>query len=457
MPLEITMPQLSDTMTEGTLVKWLSKEGDVVKAGQVIAEVETDKATMEMEAFDDGIMAFQAVAEAQKVPVGALIAVLAGSGEDVVQLKQQYSQGVAPVAAVAASSPAESHPSPHHDAAHSTLEVASSSEIHDMGDRLHGATRKDISTDPALRRRGGAGERIAASPLARRTASNMGIDLDRIQGSGPDGRVTQADVLAFRGKSAGRSVASLSAGAAGPRPPLPLPRLSGGKQVVPFTKMRAAIAAQLLKSAQTIPVYHETIDIDLEEVSSLRQRLNAAMEAEGVRLSLSDFVMKAVAVALTSHPMLNARFNSQTNEITCYTDVNLGIAVAIPDGLIVPVLRGVDRMGLKEIRLRGADLIERARAQRLRQEEQTEATFSISSLGSMGVRQFTAIINPPEVAILAVGAAGKRPVVYGDRIVARSMMTLTLSLDHRVVDGAVAAEFFQTLKVAMEDPGRMLV
>jgi pyruvate dehydrogenase E2 component (dihydrolipoamide acetyltransferase) len=221
--------------------------------------------------------------------------------------------------------------------------------------------------------------------------------------------------------------------------------------------MRAAIAAALLRSKQTIPHFYETIDIDVEPLTQLRSRLNAQLEKENIRLSLADFINQAVVFALGKHPALNARFNPESNEITRYGDVNLGIAVAVPDGLIVPILRAVNHMGLKEIRQRSSDLIERARAQKLRREEQTEGTFTISSLGGYGIREFSAIINPPEVAILAVGAAEKRPVCKGDQIVPRTMLTVTLSADHRVVDGATAAEFLATLKSTLEEPGTMLL
>jgi len=224
-----------------------------------------------------------------------------------------------------------------------------------------------------------------------------------------------------------------------------------------MTKMRAAIAAALQRSKQQIPHFYETIDVDVEALSDLRGKLNDRLKAENVRLSLADFINKAICAALLAHPTVNATFDEKKNEITRPGDVNLGIAVAIPDGLIVPVLRNANQMGLKELRQRSAELIERARAQRLKQDEGGGGTFTVSSLGTFGIREFSAIINPPQVAILAVGAAEKRAVVRGDAIVPRTMMTLTLSADHRVVDGATAAEFLQTLKAMLEEPGMMLV
>ncbi|HEY7115627.1 MAG TPA: 2-oxo acid dehydrogenase subunit E2, partial [Tepidisphaeraceae bacterium] len=223
------------------------------------------------------------------------------------------------------------------------------------------------------------------------------------------------------------------------------------------TRMRAAIATALQRSKQNVPHFYETIDIDVEEISKLRERLNQRLEKEKIRLSIGDFVTQAVAAALRRHPILNATFDAQKNEITRYGDVNLGIAVALPEGLIVPVLRGVDRMGLKEIRQRSVDIVERARAQRLKGEEMRGATFTVTNLGAYGVREFLAIVNPPEVGILAVGAAEKRPVVRGDQVVPRTVMTVTLSADHRVVDGATAAEFLRTLKELLEEPAMQLV
>ena len=222
--------------------------------------------------------------------------------------------------------------------------------------------------------------------------------------------------------------------------------------------MRTAIATALQRSKQNVPHFYETIDVDVEELTKLRERLNQRLEKEKIRLSIGDFVTLALARALKLHPQLNATFDAQNNEITRYGDVNLGIAVALPDGLMVPVLRGVDQMGLKEIRQRSVDIVDRARAQRLKQDELRGATFTVSNLGAYGVREFMAIINPPEVAILAVGAAEKQAVVRGnDQILPRTMMTLTLSADHRVVDGATAAEFLRTLRGLLEEPGTQLL
>jgi pyruvate dehydrogenase E2 component (dihydrolipoamide acetyltransferase) len=472
MSAEITMPQQSDTMTEGTVVKWIKREGDKVRAGEIIAEIETDKATMEMESFEAGTLAHVAVKEGGKVPVGAVLAVLATGKENAADVKKQYAGATAKAHAarqepVAAASPAAQKPrqvaaaerippSAASQSAGHTFENASSGELHEPDEAGHGATREPATPVPPLpaghgNGNGNNGGRVFVSPLARRIAADKGVDLSQIQGSGPGGRIVQRDVLNFQPAAAPKVSGQPSA----PQPVLPTRVPRGQKEVVPLTKMRAAIAAALQRSKQTVPHYYETIDIDIEDLSAARVRLNEMLKAENVKVSISDFVAKAVSVALLRHPAVNAHFGE--DGITRFGDVNLGIAVAIPDGLIVPVLRGIDQMGLREIRLKSEDLIKRARAQKLKQDEMRGATFTVSNLGTYGVREFSAIINPPEVAILAVASAEKRAVVRNDQIVARTMLTVTLSVDHRAVDGATAAEFLRTLKGLLEEPALMLV
>jgi pyruvate dehydrogenase E2 component (dihydrolipoamide acetyltransferase) len=457
MPSEITMPQLTDTMTEGTVVKWLKKEGDKVKAGGIIAEVETDKAVMEMEIADSGVLAAIVIGEGQKAAVGAVMGLIAKAGEDPQDVKKLAGGAKAPAAAgakapaakvVAAESKSSAVGTPGGGGV-ATLAGASRGEIHESAEVGHGATREAPTAVPAIPGNGN-GHRVFASPLARRIAADRGIDLSHVTGSGPGGRIVQRDVLSF-------APPAPAAPAAPDSPLAPAAPAPGATQVIVMTKMRSAIAAALQKSKQTIPHFYETVDIDVEDLSKLRERINVRLEKEKVRLSIADFITKAVAATLVRHPDLNARFNPEKNEITRHSDVNLGLAVSIPDGLIVPVLRGANHLGLREIRTRGADLIERARAQKLRQGEQGTGTFTISSLGTFGVREFSAIINPPEVAILAVGSAEKRAVVRKDQVVARTMLTVTLSADHRIIDGSAAAEFLRTLKGMLEEPGMMLV
>ena len=455
MPTPITMPQQSDTMTEGTVVKWLKKEGDKIKAGEIIAEIETDKATMEMEAFDAGTLALILAGPGQKAPVGAPIAVLATGKESPEEVKKQYASG-APAAAQTKSAPAQQSVSssrPQTQSNTATMESPNTAELKEPDESIgHGATRETAHAVPPIP--GNGKDRLRVSPLARRIADAQGIDLHQVHGTGPSGRIVQRDVLTAAEKSSTKTTTAAPSAV----PVQSAPRVGSGQtETIQLTKMRAAIATALQRSKQNVPHFYETMDIDVEEISTLRERLNHRLEKEKIRLSLGDFVTQAVAAALKRHPILNATFDSAKNEITRYGDVNLGVAVALPDGLIVPVLKGVDQMGLKEIRQRSVDLVERARGQRLKGEEMKGATFTVSNLGAFGVREFMAIVNPPEVGILAVGGAEKRPVVRDGEIVARTIMTVTLSADHRVVDGAAAAEFLRTLKGLLEEPAMQLL
>ena len=503
MPAQITMPQQSDTMTEGTVVKWLKKEGEKVKSGEIIAEIETDKAVMEMEAFDSGTLAAIVTKEGEKAPVGATIGYLATGKENPADVKKQATAGAAGAkgpaggqAPAAPAAPAEKPPAAqvapadrgaggsagrpkpaavgagatgagaHAPGGPAAFAAASNAELHEPDDVGHGATREAARAVPAVRHGDGNGDRVFASPLARRIAAGKGVDLSQIQGSGPGGRIVQRDVLEYaesggatpRPQAPSPSSEQRAAQPAAPaQPPLPQRVGRGESDVVPLNKMRQAIAAALQRSKQQVPHFYVTVDVDVEELLALRSRLNKQLEADGVKLSLNDFVSKAVAAALLKHPALNAHFTGDS--ITRFGDVHLGIAVAIPDGLIVPVVRNADQMGLKELQQRTADVAKKARATppRLKEDEMRGATFTISNLGMYGVKDFAAIINPPAVAILAVAGAEKRPVVRGDEIVARTIMSLTLSVDHRAVDGATAAEFLRTLKGLLEEPGMMLL
>jgi pyruvate dehydrogenase E2 component (dihydrolipoamide acetyltransferase) len=440
MPTKITMPQLSDTMTEGTVVKWHKKEGDKVKEGEKVADVETDKAVMEMESSEAGTLAAILVKEGEKVAVGAALAVVAKSNENAADVKKSAggsSKAVKSEGATASTSQGNV----------ATLEAASMGEIHEPDKAGHGATRSAPEAVPPVPVHQN-GDRIKVSPLAKKIAADKGINLSQIKGSGPGGRIVQRDLLDAPAQGATSALPQAAKPQAVKSPP-------GAKEVIPLTKIRTVIANRLQQSKQTIPHFYETIDIDMEAASALREKLNKQLEKEKVRLSVGDLIAKAVAKALQLNPALNATFNG--TEITRYADVNLGMAVALPEGLIVPVLRGIGNLGLKDIRTKSADLIDRARAQKLKQDEMTGATFTVSNLGTFGIREFSAIVNPPEVGILAIGSAEQRAVVRDGQIVARTMMTVTLSADHRVVDGATAAEFMRTLKNLLEEPGMMLV
>ena len=449
MPAQITMPQLSDTMTEGTVVKWLKKEGDKIKSGDIVAEVETDKATMEMESFESGTLAVLTVPEGGKVQVGEPIAILATGSEKIEDVKK------AQASAGGAAAPAAQPPQP--------LTAAEEEEAqgdHAVATSTTAAPRAAMAaTTPATRDDNGHG-RVRISPLARRMAEERGIDLNTIHGSGPNGRIVQKDIETALSHAAPviaaqRSVRPESTKPSAPAAPLPQRIASGQKEVVALTKMRATIAQRLQQAKQQIPHFYETVDIDVEDLSRLREQMNKQLEKQGIRISIADFIAKAIATALALHPAVNAHLVG--NEIIRHGDVHLGMAVALPEGLIVPVMRNINQMGLKEIRQRSADLVDRARAQKLKGDEMSGATFTVSNLGTYGVKEFSAIINPPEVGILAIAAAGKRPVVRGDQVVARTIMSVTLSADHRAVDGATAAEFLRTLRSLLEEPGMMLV
>jgi pyruvate dehydrogenase E2 component (dihydrolipoamide acetyltransferase) len=494
MPSEITMPQQSDTMTEGTVVKWHKHEGDKVKEGDVIAEIETDKATMEMEAFESGTIAVIKAPEGTKVPVGELIAVLATGKESVADVKKQFSGNGAAATAAASS---QQQTQARGDASPETVSVKRREEEEGGGvpggpleqgraqSRFEAVQEPPDHTSEAMSREArehltqareaakgkpvahhSGNDRVRVSPLARKIAEEKGIDLAHIQGSGPGGRIVKQDVLDYAEKGGIQprttelqktEVRPIQPQAPGRVQPTFADRLSAGEtEIIPLTKIRGVIAKRLQASKQNIPHFYETVDCDVEELTKLRARLNEQLKSQNIKLSLGDLVAKAVSTALGEHPALNAHFNGNANEITRFGDVNLGMAVALPDGLIVPVLRGVNHMGFREIRVRSADLVDRARAQRLKQDEMTGATFTVSNLGMFGVREFSAIINPPEVGILAIGGAERRAVVRNDQIVARTMMTLTLSADHRAVDGATAAEFLTTLRQLLEEPAMML-
>lgn len=458
MPSPINMPQQTDTMTEGTVVKWHKKEGDKIKAGEVIADIETDKATMELEAGDGGILAAIIVQAGSKTPVGAPLGWIAIGSENPADVKKQVTGGARPsspattqgaavkmeVTKVGAAAGASAH----------TFANASMGEVHESADAGHGATREKPTPVPPLPagngNGAGNGDRQLASPLARRIAIDKGIDLSQLRGTGPGGRIIQRDVLGFT-PTVAPAGGEKSAAAA---PALAARVARGQKEFVEHSKMRSVIGKSLQKSKQTIPHFYVSVDVDVEELSAVRARMNELLKSENIKLSISDFIVKATAAALLKHPAVNAHYSDEG--ITRFGDVNIGIAVAVPDGLIVPVLRGVDQMGLKEIRIRSDEMIKRTRAGKQKKEDLGPGTFTISNLGAFGVREFSAIINPPEVAILAVSSAEKRAVVRKDAIVSRTIMSLTLSADHRAVDGVAAAEFLRTLKALLEEPAMML-
>jgi pyruvate dehydrogenase E2 component (dihydrolipoamide acetyltransferase) len=448
MPIKIEMPRLSDTMQAGTVVKWNVKEGAKVKSGQVIADIETDKATMELQSFEDGTVALVAVPEGQNVPVGTVILVLAGTGEDVAAVKAGGAGAAAAPAAKPAATSAGSAPAPSRGAPAATA-VAE-------------AAPTNGSHAPA------PGSRVFASPLARRIAEESGVDLRNLQGSGPSGRIIRRDVEAALAGSPSAAPAAETKPAARTPAPIAMPPLGATLEhkIVPLNNMRKTIARRLVESKQTVPHYQVTVEVDMDALLALRSQLNEQLASQGVKLSVNDFLVRAAALAMHQHPFVNSRWHEKTPgsdgaAIEILPDVNVGVAIALPEekggGLVVATVRAADRIGLRQISSESKRLADKARTKGLSIEDMSDSTFTISNLGMFGVSHFTAIINPPNVAILAVGAALQKPVVKNGQIVVGNVMSMTMSSDHRVVDGAMAAAYLATLKGLLEKPATLLV
>ena len=425
MATNILMPALSPTMTEGNLARWLKQEGERIKAGDVIAEIETDKATMEVEAVDEGILGRILVpAGTQGVKVNDVIAVLVEAGEAV------PAAGAAPKAAPAAV-PAPAAPAP----------VA--------------AVPAAAAPAPAA----ASGDRVFASPLARRMAAQAGLDIGKVAGSGPNGRIVKADVDAAlsRGPAPVAAATPVAAPApvAAPRPAAQVATvaITAPHTAVPNSSIRKVIARRLAESKATIPHFYVSTDVEIDALLKIRADLNARSPKDGpgaFKLSVNDLVIKATAVTLRRFPNVNAMWTEDA--ILQLHDVDISVAVSIPDGLITPIVRNADIKGLATISTEMKDLAARAKSGKLKPEEFQGGGFSISNMGMYGVRDFAAIINPPQAGILAVSAGEQRPVVKNGALAIATVMTLTLSVDHRVIDGALAAEFLQALKRNIEDP-----
>jgi pyruvate dehydrogenase E2 component (dihydrolipoamide acetyltransferase) len=428
---DILMPALSPTMTEGKLAKWLKKEGDTVKAGDVIAEIETDKATMEVEAVDEGVLSKIVVAEGTEgVAVNSVIAVLGGGGE--------------------AAAPAPK-PAPAPTAAPKTAPAAPAP-----------GSAQGFNPQPDPPKVNG-GDRVFASPLARRMAAQAGIDLAALTGSGPGGRIVKADIDAARAGGAKAAPAAAAAPVAAAAAPAPKPAaapvaISAAHKVVPHSTMRKVIARRLSESKATVPHFYATRDVELDALLKLRADLNARSPKDGAgafKLSVNDLVIKATALALRRMPTVNASWSDEG--MVLYDDVDISVAVSIPDGLITPIVRKADIKGLAAISAEMKDLAARAKAGKLKPEEFQGGSFSISNMGMLGVKDFAAIINPPQAAILAVSAGEQRPVVKDGALAIATVMTVTISVDHRVIDGALAAEWLGVFKGIVEDPLQMML
>ncbi|MGR8923952.1 pyruvate dehydrogenase complex dihydrolipoamide acetyltransferase [Rhizobium leguminosarum] len=453
MPINITMPALSPTMEEGNLSKWLVKEGDKVKSGDVIAEIETDKATMEVEAVDEGTVAKLVVAAGTEgVKVNALIAVLAADGEDVsAAASSAGSAAPAPKADGAAAPKAEAAPAP----AQSTPAAAP----------VTTAAPASVSSD---------GSRTFSSPLARRLAKEAGIDLSAVAGSGPHGRVVKSDIeAAVAGGGAKAAAALVSAAApqaAAPAPAAAAPKGAseeavlklfepGSYELVPHDGMRKTIARRLVESKQTIPHFYVSVDCELDALLALRAQLNDAAprkdNAPAYKLSVNDMVIKAMALALRDVPDANVSWTD--SNMVKHKHADVGVAVSIPGGLITPIIRKAEEKTLSTISNEMRDLGKRAKDRKLKPEEYQGGTSSVSNMGMMGVKNFAAVVNPPHATILAVGAGEQRVVVKKGEMLIATVMSVTLSTDHRCVDGALGAELLQAFKGYIENPMGMLV
>jgi len=417
MATKVHMEALSPTMEEGRLVKWNKHEGDAVKSGDTLAEVETDKAVMELVARADGQLLKVMVPEGTTVPVGNVVAWIGKPGE-----KVDGDGAAAPAKPAAAAAAPAAKPA-----------------------AAPGPAR--VSPSPAPAAAPADATRVKASPLAKRIAKEAGVDLKLVQGSGPGGRVIKRDV---EGAPASQTTAPL------PAPSFPLPQRSGAPyEDVPLTQIRKTIAKRLAASLGPIPHFFLTTEIDMERAAEAREALNKQLGETGGKISFNDIIIKAVALALVQHRACNAWF--QEDHIRYWNEVHIGVAVAIEDGLITPVIRNADMKSLREISTESRELAARARNRRLKPEEYTGATFSVSNLGMFDIEHFTAVINPPESGIVAIGSIAAQAVAEGDRVVVRRRMRATMSCDHRVIDGATGAAYMRTLKQMLENPLAMLL
>ena len=452
MPINILMPALSPTMEKGNLAKWLKKEGDKVKSGDVIAEIETDKATMEVEAVDEGTIAKILVPEGtQDVPVNDVIAVLAGDGEDVkaAGAAQPVASSAPPKAAEA---PAAAKPAPT-PAAPAAAKAAAPAA----------AAPAPQATAPAPQTNGHG--RIFSSPLARRLAKEAGIELARINGTGPHGRVIARDVEEAKSGKGLKAPAAAPAGAPAIAPSMSDKQIralyeDGSYGVIPHDGMRRTIAQRLTASVQTIPHFYLTMDCNIGLLVEAREQINAAAPKDkdgkpAYKLSVNDFVIKALALALQRIP--NANVSWTDGGMLKHKHSDVGVAVAMPGGLITPIIRKAETKPVSAISAEMKDFAARARARKLKPEEYQGGTTAVSNLGMYGIKDFTAVINPPHATILAVGAGEERPIVKNGKIEAAQMMSVTMSCDHRAVDGALGAELLGAFKMLIENPVMMVV
>ena len=424
MPLPIKMPALSPTMEEGTLSKWLVKEGDSVVAGDILAEIETDKATMEFEAVDEGTIAGISVEEgAEGVKVGTVIAILAEEGEDLAEAK-------ASGGAIAEAAPAPTQaPAP----------TATGKDQPEAAEPAPAAPPAPLPT-------ASKGDRVIASPLAKRIAEQKGLDLSSITGSGPNGRIVKSDVEnAQPGQGLAKAAASTSAAAPAPAMDTDIPH-----EVAKLNNVRKIIAKRLTEAKQTVPHIYLTVDVQLDALLKLRSQLNAALEEDGIKLSVNDLLIKALARALLRVPSCNVSF--QGDQLYTYSRADVSVAVAAPSGLITPIIVDAGSKGLAQISTEMKELVGKARDGKLQPHEYQGGTASLSNLGMFGIKQFDAVINPPQAMIMAVGAGAKRPHVIDGALQVASVMSATGSFDHRAIDGADGAQLMQAFQQLVENP-----
>jgi pyruvate dehydrogenase E2 component (dihydrolipoamide acetyltransferase) len=454
MPIQVLMPALSPTMTEGKLAKWLKNEGDSIESGDVLAEIETDKATMEVEAVDEGTLGKILVAEGTEgVAVNAPIALLLEEGEDQAALDEVAKQGKAPPSGAESAQPAQKAPEQAPEQARPEPKVPEMSPE-------AAATAGTPTPEPAAQPSRPEGERVFASPLARRLAEEAGIDLKAVQGSGPYGRIIKRDIEKAKAEPAPRPAAKEAAAPepAKPAAAAPLPEPGSPYHEVPNSTVRKTIARRLAASKREIPHYYLTINCNIDALMGLRADLNSRAPAEGpgaYKLSVNDFVVRAVALALRRYPDANSSWTDEA--IRIFDTVDVCVAVDAPAGLITPVIRNADQKGLSTISGEIKALAAKARDGKLKPEDYQGGGFTVSNLGMFGISEFAAIINPPQSCLLSVGAAEKRPVVKDGALAVATMMSCTLSADHRSVDGAKGAQFLAIFKRLIEDPLTMLL
>lgn len=419
----IRMPKMSDTMEEGVIVSWLKKEGDDVKPGDILAEVETDKATMELENYEKGTLIHIGIKEGESVPVDAIIAVIGKKGEDISALLE--AEKSAPAAPKEEKKEEAAAPAPVEEKKETT-----------PAPQVAAASAPVASADNG---------RIKASPLAKKMAEEKGIDLNMVSGSGDNGRIIRKDIEEFKPGAAASAAPVINTTVAGEE----------SFEEIPVTQMRKTIAKRLAESKFTAPHFYLTMEIDMGKAVEARKGMNAYAEAMGVKISMNDLVVKACAIALRRHPKVNSSWLG--DKIRVNHHVHVGVAIAVEEGLLVPVIRFADHKNLSQISTEVKELAGKAKSKKLQPSEWEGNTFTISNLGMYGIEEFTAIINPPDSCILAVGAVKEQPVVKNGQLAVGHMMKVTLSCDHRVVDGATGSEFLQTLKNLLENPMNLLV